>query len=302
MIGTAWAVIRQSIANFIDDEGLSRGAAIAFYTMFSIVPVLAIIVDVVGVLYGAEATRGAVFDQIRAVMGPDNAGALQDMLIASHRSPASLPARIATVAMLLVTATGVFGELQTALNVVWRHDTADGIAARPAAAPPPDTPPPATPPPATPWMTALLYQRVLALGLIAALAGLLLVSLTVNTALATLLGHIHWNFPGQVRLVQALNLSLSFGLVMTLFAATFHLLPDHELAWRDIWTGAAITALLFMIGETLIGLYIGNLVSATSYGAAGALIVVMLWIYYSAQIFLLGAEFTRAIAARRTGS
>jgi membrane protein len=273
------------------DDGLSRGAAVAFYAMFSIVPVLAIVVDIVSILYGADATRGAVFGQIRAVIGPDNASALQDLLVASHRRPAGLVARIATLGMLLITASGVFGELQTALNIIWRRD-------RPGArdtGKPTDTAPPAE----TLSVMHLLRQRVLVLGLLVALALLLLVSLTLNAALSTLLGQVNLDFPGMFRMLQALNLLLSFGLVVLLCAATYRILPDHELAWRDIWTGAAITSVLFMIGETLIGLYIGTMVPATSYGAAGALIVVMLWVYYSAQIFLLGAEFTRTIAARR---
>ncbi|MBB2202958.1 YihY/virulence factor BrkB family protein [Gluconacetobacter tumulisoli] len=276
-IGVAWDLVRKTVSGFIADEGLSRGAAIAFYTIFSIVPIMAIIMDIVGVVYGPDTTQGAVADQLRGLIGQENADAVQAMIAAAHRRPAGLMARVVSVVMLLITATGVFGEMQTALNVIWKAGSPlEDLSAR-----------------------RLLHQRVASLGLVGALAFVLMVSLTLNAAVSAVMKRIEWIVADIAILVQILNLILTFGLVTLLFAAIYKILPDTPIAWRDVWTGAIATAAMFMVGEALIGFYISHAVSAASYGAAGALIVVILWVYYSAQIFLIGAEFTRAFAARR---
>ena len=274
MLREAWALARDTVEGFIDDEAMTRGAAIACYSMFSVAPLLVVAVAIAGLAFGEEAVRSAVGEQLRALVGNEGAEAVQAMVRGvgeGGESSNGVPALV-SVAVLLVTASGVFAELQGALNVIWKAE------------------------PKAVTLSYLLRARALSIGLVAATGFLLLVSLLASAALAALWTWVGGMLPAAATLLGAAGFLVSFALTAALFAAIYKVLPDRRLEWRDVIVGALGTALLFNIGKALIGWYIGGSGMARSYGAAGALVVVLLWVYYSAQVFLLGAEFTRAWA------
>jgi membrane protein len=272
----AWAIVRETVENFIDDEAMTRGAAIACYTMFSIAPLLVVAVAIAGAFFGEAAVSAAVTDQLRALVGADGAEAIQAMVrgIDESNDSASFIPALVSLGVLLITASGVFAELQSALNAIWKV------------------------PPAPVTVSYLLHARLLSIGLVAATGFLLLVSLLASAILAAFSGWAGQQAPELAPLLKWVNFAISFLLTALLFAAIYKVLPDRRLRWRDVAMGAMITALLFSIGKALIGWYIGGSGIAARYGAAGALVVVLLWVYYSAQVFLLGAEFTRAWTGR----
>jgi membrane protein len=272
ILGKAAVLIRRTILAFIEDGALSRGAAIAYYTIFSIAPVLVIVIAIAGLIFGREAAQGEIVRQLSGLMGQDSAEALEAMIRSASNRQSGVTATIIGTATLLLTATGVFGEMQTSLNAIWKAQ------------------------PSTSTVSQLVRARIASLGLIVALGFVLMVSLVVSAALTALGSYLQSVFPGVHFLLQALNFVLSLVLISALFAAIYKILPDTPIAWRHVIAGAVVTALLFTIGKTIIGLYIGSSKVASSYGAAGALVVVLLWVYYSAQIFLLGAEFTKIYA------
>ena len=275
MLSKAWALARNTVEGFIADEAMTRGAAIACYTMFSIAPLLVVAVAIAGLAFGEEAVHSAVAEQLRALVGREGAEAVQAMVRGvgeeGGQSSGGVPALV-SIAVLLVTASGVFAELQSALNAIWRAE------------------------PKAVTLSYLLRARALSIGLVAATGFLLLVSLLASAALAALWAWASGVLPAAAALLGALGFLVSFALTAALFAAIYKVLPDRRLEWRDVIVGAVGTALLFNLGKALIGWYIGGSGMARSYGAAGALVVVLLWVYYSAQTFLLGAEFTRAWA------
>lgn len=280
-----WELLRDSVYGFIEDEALSRGAAIAYYTIFSIAPVLVIVIAIAGLAYGADAARGAITGQLQGLIGHDAAMAVQDMVRSASNKSSGVLATVLGVGTLLVTATGVFGEMQAALNMIWRAS---------AGATPAEGSTVAT-------VSRLVRARAASLGLVAALGFLLIVSLAVSAVMDVVGVRLHAVLPEADLLVRGLNFLISLALITVLFGAIYKVLPDKPVAWRDVAAGSVATALLFTIGKTVIGLYIGSSKVASSYGAAGALVVVLLWVYYSAQIFLFGAEFTKTYA-RRHGS
>ena len=276
MLREAWALARNTVEGFIADEAMTRGAAIACYAMFSVAPLLVVAVAIAGLAFGEEAVRGAIAEQLRALVGREGAEAVQAMergVGEGGGAPSStgVPALV-SVGVLLVTASGVFAELQGALNVIWKAE------------------------PKAVTLSYLLRARALSIGLVAATGFLLLVSLLASAALAALWAWVGGMLPAAAALLGAAGFLVSFALTAALFAAIYKVLPDRRLEWRDVIVGAVGTALLFNVGKALIGWYIGGSGMARSYGAAGALVVVLLWVYYSAQVFLLGAEFTRAWA------
>jgi len=265
-----WAVLRSTVEGFIADEALTRGAAIAYYTAFSLAPLLVIATAIAGAVFGEEAARGAVAAQLRGLLGAQAAEGVQGMIRgAADTGPGTLAALLG-IGTLLLTASGVFGELQSALNAIWKTEAQEGTVSR------------------------LLRAKAASIGLVAATGFLLLVSLIVSAALSALGTWLGGAVPGARLVVQALNFAVSFCMTAALFAAIYKVLPDRALRWRDVAVGAVVTALLFTIGKSLIGFYIGRTAIASTFGAAGALAVVLLWVFYSSQIFLLGAEFTRA--------
>lgn len=270
----AWALIKDTIEGFIDDNALSRGASIAYYTLFAIAPVLLIIVAIAGVVFGRDAAQGAIVAQLSDLMGRTTAEALEAMIKSASNPAAGTVASIIGLVAVFVAATGVFGEVQSAMNAIWK----------------------AEPHPTT--LTRFMRARLASLGLVVTSGFLLMVSLAVSAALAALSTFLKDVFPAAQAALLIANIVISIFLISGMFAAMFKVLPDTPIDWRDVAIGAVVTTILFEGGKFLIALYIGQSNVASSYGAAGALIVLLLWIYYSAQIFLLGAEFTRAFAKR----
>lgn len=260
--------------SWIDDYASSMGAALAYYTMFSIAPLLLIVIAIAGLIFGVEAARGEIFAQLQGMMGEEGATAIQGLLESASKPATSVTATVIGVALLLVGATTVFAELQSDLDRIWRAPARDD--------------------PSGIWQ--LLRSRLLSFGMILGIGFLLMVSLIASAALSALGKWWAPLFGAWETLLQLVNMVVSFGLITTAFAMIYKFMPRVHIAWQDVWIGAAVTALLFTIGKFLIGLYIGKSGVTSGFGAAGSLVVVLLWVYYSAQIFLLGAEFTWAYA------
>jgi membrane protein len=274
MLRTLWLVTKRSAEAFIEDGALSRGAAIAFYAVMSLGPLLLIVVAVAGLFFGEDAARGGLMTKLGQAMGPQSAGFLQLAIGSASNHGSGVVATIIGVVSLVVTASGVFGEMQTALNAIWR-----------------------TRPEGT-TVVRLIKARLTSLTLVVTLGFLLLVSLVVGAAIAAVGEALNNIMPFTETLLHLLNFAISLACLSAIFAAIYKILPDRHLKWRDTIIGAVVTALLITIGKMAIGIYIGRSGIASSYGAAGSVLASLLWIYYSAQIFLFGAEFTRAYAER----
>lgn len=270
------ALFRDAAQSWFRDHAQSMGAALAFYTIFSIAPLLLIVIAVAGTVFGEEAARGEIYYQLQGMLGSQGARAVQDLLESARRPAESVPAAVAGLAVLFVAATSVFAELQDSLDRIWRA-------------------PQRTPHTAL-W--GLLRARLLSFGMILGIAFLLIVSLAFSAALAAL---GRWWDPESTSWITfsgASEAGLSLLLVTAVFALIYKTMPRARIHWRDVWVGAAVTAALFVAGKFLIGEYIGRSGVSSVYGAAASLIVVLLWVYYSAQIFLFGAEFTWVYAHR----
>ena len=267
---------RAAVAAWSSDYAASMGAALSYYTVFSIAPVLLIVISIAGLVYGDEAASGAVFYQVRGMMGDAAAVALQGLLASVHKPGQSIVAATVGLVLLVVGATSVFGELQSALDRIWRtpeRAKRGGL-----------------------WQ--LLRTRLVSFAMVIGIGILLIASLFASAALVFL---EHWwgtLFGAQALVASALNILLSYVIVTVMFAMIYKIMPRVRIAWRDVWTGAAITGILFTAGKYIIGLYIGKSGVTSTFGAAGSLVVLLLWVYYSAQIFLLGAEFTWVYAHR----
>lgn len=266
----AWGVMRRAASAWVEDRASSMGAAIAYYTLFSLAPMLVLVIAVAGLAFDEETARGAVMGELETLMGRDGADALRTMVSTGRQIGSGVAAAIG-VATLLVGATTVFAELQSALNVIWR----------------------VKPPPVS-TVVWILKVRLAGLALIVGIGFLLLVSLVASAALTAVGGWLSRIMPGLDVLLQVANFLLSLLVITVLFAMIYRFLPDARIPWRDVWFGALVTACLFTIGKSLIGLYIGSTDVASGFGAAGALAIILVWVYYSAQIFLFGAEVTRA--------
>lgn len=252
------------------------GAALAFYALFSMAPLLLLVISIAALVVDPNAARGVVFDELSELLGERGAVAVQALLEAADRRGQGLASAITSIAMLIVGATSVFTELRRDLDRIWRHEA----------------------PPASGWRK-LLGPRLSAFGLVLAIGFLLVVSLALSAAVSALGSLWAAWLPGAGLLLRAAEFVVSVGLMTGLFAMTYKILPSVRIAWRDVWVGAAVTSLLFWVGKWLIGLYIAKSAIASPFGAAGTLVVVIVWVYYSAQVFFLGAEFTRAYAARQ---
>lgn len=264
-------VLRRAIAGWWNDNVPHLGAALSYYTLFSLAPILIVAIAIAGLAFGAEAVRGEVVGQIDGLVGHEGARAVQAMLEGAAKPSSSIPATIIGVITFFIGATGAFLELQTALNTIWR--------VKPKAS--------------RHWLKVLAIERLVSFGLVVGVGFLLLTSLVVSAGLAALDKYMGDTYPGIAVLWQALNVIVSLGVVTLLFAMIYKVLPDVELAWSDVWVGGLVTAGLFTIGKSLIGLYLGTSGFSSSYGAAGSVVVLLVWVYYSSQIVLLGAEFTR---------
>jgi len=253
------------------------GAALAFYTLFSVAPILIIALAIAGYLFGAHTAETDLLAQLQELTGDAGAQALRNLLDSAHYSDKKGIAAALGIVTLLVGATSVFGELQHALDVIW------GTPVRKTA---------------RAWWV-MVRSRLLSFGMVLGVGFLLLVSLIASAVLAAFGGWLEARFAQLQVILRMLDLTVSFGLTVLLFAMIYKYVPQEKIAWRDTWIGAAVTAFLFVSGKYFIGLYLGRSSFSGAYGAAGSLIVLLLWIYYSAQIFLLGAEFTRAFAFER---
>jgi len=249
------------------------GAAIAFYTLFSLAPMLLMIIAVAGLVFGEVAARGALMGQLEGLMGREGAAALQAMIASAGHPVSGVVATVVAVVTLVVGATTVFAELQSSLNVIWKAE-----------------------PPKEASVVLLVKVRLASLSLIAVIGFLLLVSLVLSAILTAVGDFLRGIMPGLEIMMQAANFVISLGVVTTLFAMIYKVLPDVNIPWRDVWFGSFITALMFSLGKFLISLYLGSSNVATTYGAAGALVIVLMWVYYSSQIFLFGAEITKAFS------
>jgi membrane protein len=270
----AWTLLLASFNGFMDDRGLKLSAALAYYTVFSLAPLLVLLISLTSIFYGEEAIRGQVFSQINGLVGNQGAKQVQDMLKSMELSGKTNIALVSGIVTLIIGATSIFIEIQDSINMIWR------VKAKPKRG----------------WVK-LLKDRLLSSSLIVSLGFLLLVSLIVNGMVLALSDRLTRFFPDvAVLFVEALNLAISFGVVAVLFGVIFKVLPDAKIAWKDVRWGALFTAGLFIIGRFLIGIYIETTSTGSTYGAAGALIVILVWIYYTAAILYFGAEFTQAYA------
>jgi len=267
---------KKTIYRWLDNRAPTMGAAIAFYTMFSLAPMLVIVVAVAGLAFGREAAEGALFGDLAKLVGPESAGAVQAMLRSASSTQSGIIATVVGISTLIVTATAVFSELQAALNLIWKVPATGNLGV---------------------WH--YLKSRMLSFSVILVIGFLLLASLVISTALAAFSDYIDRALPSFAIILYLVHHAFSFSCTTVFFAIIFKILPDHPVDWQDVWLGAALTALLFSLGKHLISLYIGSSNMASSYGAASALIIVFVWVYYSAQIFLLGAEFAKAYGDQR---
>lgn len=278
----AWELAKDTIKGFIADEALSHGASIAYYTLFAVAPVLLIIVAIAALVFGREAAEGAIIAQLSGLMGESTAKALEEIIHNVGDRDGSVWATVVGVGALILTATGVFGEVQSALNIIWKAKDDKARERRST-------------------LSRLARARAASLGLVVTSGFLITVSLATSAAIEALSSYLRGVFPGAVTVFIVVDFVISTALIAFLFAAIYKVLPDKPIDWRDVAIGAVATTLLFEGGKYLIALYIGQSNVASTYGAAGALVVLLLWIYYTSQVFLLGAEFTYAYA-RRYGS
>jgi membrane protein len=277
LLRETWSVAYETVMEWMNDRASRKGAALAFYTVFSLAPILILSIAIAGLFFGEEAARGEIFEQVRDLLGPDAARAIQAMVQNSSRTGAGIIATAAGIVTLFIGATTALAELKDGLDQIWD-----------------------APPEKTRGFWYFLRKRMLSVGLILSLGFLLLVSLVLSAVVSALART--WGLADTTSTVlQVVNFLFSFGLVTLLFAMIYKILPAVRIAWRDVIVGSVITALLFNIGKMAIGVYLGNSAVTSTYGAAGSVILVLIWVYYSTQIFLLGAEFTK-IYAHRYGS
>jgi membrane protein len=252
------------------------GAALAYYTLFSLAPLLLISISLAGLVFGEDAARGEILGQMAGLVGTDSARLIESMLVALNRPAAGVGGTLFGAATLFIGATTVFAELQDALDRIWR----------------------APPRPAGAGWWGVVRSRLLSFGMVLAVGFLLLVSLIASAALAAFGKWWGGSFTSLTLVAQTVDAALGFAFVTAVFVAIYKWMPRATVAWRDVWIGAVISALLFTLGKGLIALYIGRSGVASIFGAAASVVVMLVWIYYSAQIFLLGAEFTRVYAHR----
>lgn len=267
------SLLKKTFEEFSNDRALKLGASLSYYTIFSMPPLLVIIISITGFFYGMEAVKGEIFGQIRALIGDESAKQVQEIIKNVALSKDNLLATILGFITLLFGASGVFAEIQDSINYIW------ALKAKPKRG-----------------LIKMVMNRLVSFSMIVTVGFLLLVSLVVNAFLEVLINRLQALFSNGVWLVYGVNLLLTFVIITLLFSIIFRVLPDGKVAWKDTLVGAVFTAVLFMIGKSLIGLYLGNSEVSTTYGAAGSVIIILLWVYYSAIILYFGAEFTKVYA------
>jgi membrane protein len=275
LLRDAWVLLKETFSEWSNDKAPRLGAALSYYTIFALAPLLIVVIAVAGLIFGRDAAEGRLLGQMSGLLGEDAARALQAMVAKAGLHGGGVLATVIGVVTLGVGATGVVIELQDALNTVWKVIPKPGRGIR-----------------------GLVRDRLLSIAVVLGFGFLLIVSLVASAGLAAVGNLLHGWIPGWVILGYLLNYGLSFAVIGGMLAMIFKTLPDVEMAWRDVWVGAAATSVLFHLGKFLIGLYVGKASVASAFGAAGSLAVLLVWIYYTTQLILLGAEFTRVYANR----
>lgn len=271
-VGELWTILKDSFNGFISDNAMRLSASLSYYTLFSLAPMLLIIISLGGIFFGREAVQGQVYGQINGLIGSDAAKQIQEIIKNAQTSGQSVWAAVVGVVTLLIGATGTFAEIQDAINVIW------GLKPKPKNG-----------------ITKYLMTRFLSFSLIISLGFLLLVSLVVNAVLNTFSQKAELLFSdATIYIFWVINLFVVWAVIALLFTVIFKVLPDGKIKWKDAFAGAAFTSLLFMIGKYAIGLYLGNSSVGTTFGAAGSVVIILLWVYYSALILYFGAEFTKS--------
>ena len=269
-----WLQLFKDTANeWYDDEAPRLAASLAYYTLLSTAPLSLLCVSIVGFFFGESAARGQIASQIGTVTGPEAAEAIQGIIQNAHQSSAGWFGTVAGIVLLLVGASGVFGELQTALNSMWDVKPKPGRGVR-----------------------GFIRDRFLSFTMVLGIAFMLLVSLVVSAALSAVGKVLAGSLPGGEAVWQVVNFVISLAVITGLFSLIFKVVPDAKVRWRDAAVGALVTALLFTIGKSLLGLYLGKSTVASTYGAAGSVVAYVVWVYYASQILFMGAEFTQVYA------
>ena len=269
-------IVRETFSQWVAERAPRMAAALAFYTIFSLAPLLILVVAISGVVFGQEAAQTRIMAQIESLIGPEGARTVLHLIQSARHPAAGLFASVLGVATMLVGASGVFGELQDSLNTIW------DVKANPKAG-----------------FLRVLRDRFVSFAMVIGVGFLLLVSLTVSAALSALTEYTGSLVPTLLPTLQALEFFVSLVGITVLFALLYRLIPDAEIAWRDVWPGAVVTSLLFAVGKLAISFYVGHSSFSSTYGAVGSLVVVLLWVYYSAQIMLFGAELTNVYTTSR---
>lgn len=268
-------VILTTFKNWFAHDSMSESAALAYYTVFSLAPVLLVVVAIAGSVFGADAVRGRIVRQFGGMMGKDQAELVQTILQKAQQEKSSGLATAVGVVTLLIGATAVFSQLQSSLNRMWEVQPKPGH-----------------------FLKDFLRKRLLSFAIVVAIGFLLLVSLVVSAGVEALQNYVASRIAGEALWLEWANALLSFALFALLFAMIFRILPDAQIPWKDVWLGAVVTSILFVVGKWAIGLYLGRTAATSAFGAAGSIIVLLLWVYYASFIVLLGAEFTHAYAKR----
>jgi membrane protein len=271
-----WKVTKATAKDWVDDDAATLAAALAYYALLSLAPLLVISVGIAGWFLGADAARGKVAGELGGIVGGEAAHGIQAVVASADEPKRGIVGAVVGVVTLFLGASGVFGQLQTSLNTIWEVK------------PKPDR-----------GLMGQLKDRFFSFTMVLGVAFLLLVSLVLSAVLSSFGTFLADTLPGGAWLWQLINFTVSFGVVTLLFALIFKVIPDAKIAWRDVWLGAAVTAVLFTIGKQLLGLYIGKAAVGSSYGAAGSIVALVVWVYYAAQILFVGAEFTQAQARSR---
>lgn len=273
--GDAIGLLKQSGKEWVEDKAPMLGAALAYYMAFSMAPLLIIGIGIAGLAFGEKAAQGQVFEQMRGLLGDQGGAAVQTMVQSASKPSQGILATVIGAITLLLGASGVFGQLQTSLNAIWKMKPKPGRGI---------------------W--GVISDRFLSFGMVLVVGFLLLVSLVLTAALAAAGAWLGNVIPGMEALGHIANFVVSFTVISLLFAMMFKLLPDAKMAWGDVWLGASLTALFFTIGKFALGLYLGKSAIASTHGAVGSLLVLLVWVYYAAQILFFGAEFTQVYANR----
>jgi len=270
-----WRLLKETFKEWNEDKASRLAAALSYYTVFSLAPLLIITIAIAGAVFGDDAARGEIVRQIQGLVGKDGAEVIQTALENAQRPDTRNLASIISIGVLLFGASNVFAQIQDALNTIWEVQPKPGRS-----------------------LVQTLRKRFLSFAMVGGVGFLLLVSLVVNTGLAAMVNYFSNLVPGVDWIWQIANFAISFGVITVLFAIIYKFMPDVKINWSDVWVGSAITSLLFVIGKSLLGLYLGNGSFGSAYGAAGSLVVVLAWINYAAQIIFFGAEFTQVYASK----